>query len=180
MEASEKPQLPLDPDSPDGTVRVLGDRIVIEGMTIADAEAARVVREHAETGEEPARSVRRSIEIGTRVLDREDTAIEVDYVRREFERLSRVHAESLAESQGQAVERIEDELRRALGGEEGPGALGQALDTHSEELSERIAATFGEDREGAVQAQIKRMPIVPGSRESDPVPHRLYLGAASA
>ncbi len=157
MEASEKPQLPLDPDPPDGTVRVLGDRIVIEGMTIADAEAARVVRERAETGEEPARSVRRSIEIGTRVLDREDTAIEVDYVRREFERLSRVHAESLAESQGQAVERIEDELRRALGGEEGPGALGQALDTHSEELSERIAATFGEDREGAVQAQIKRM-----------------------
>ena len=55
------------------------------------------------------------------------------------------------------MERIEDELRRALGGEEGPGALGQALDTHSEELSERIAATFGEDREGAVQAQIKRM-----------------------
>jgi hypothetical protein len=142
MEASERPQLPLEPPG-SGSVRVVEDRIVIEGMTIADQETARVVRERAESGEEPARSVRRAIEIGTRVLDREDTAIEVDYVRREFERLSRVHSEN--------------GLRRALGGEEGPGALGQALESHSEELAEQIADTFGEDREGAVQAQIKRM-----------------------
>ena len=116
-----------------------------------------MVRERAESGEEPARSVRRAIEIGTRVLDREETAIEVDYVRREFERLTRVQNETIEERNREAVERIEDGLRRALGGEEGPGALGRALESHSEELSERIATTFGEDREGAVQAQIKRM-----------------------
>jgi hypothetical protein len=156
MEASEKPQLALDQDD-SGSVRVVEDRIVIERLTITDQETARVVRERAETGEEPARSVRRAIEIGTRVLDREDTAIEVDYVRREFERLSRSHSETVEETHRQAVERIEEGLRRALGGEEGPGALGQALESHSEELSEQIASTFGEDREGAVQAQIKRM-----------------------
>lgn len=159
MEASEKPQLPLEPPagSGSGSVRVVEDRIVIEDLTIADQETARVVRERAESGEEPARSVRRAIEIGTRVLDREDTAIEVDYVRREFERLTRVHSETVEETNREAVERIEEGLRRALGGEEGPGALGQALDSHSEELAEQIADTFGEDREGAVQAQIKRM-----------------------
>jgi hypothetical protein len=155
MEASER-QLPIEPGGP-GSVRVVEDRIVIEGLTITDDETARVVRERAESGEEPARSVRRAIEIGTRVLDREDTAIEVDYVRREFERLSRAHAEAVEERNQEAVERIEEGLRRALGGEDAPGALGQALDSHSEELSEQIAATFGEDREGAVQAQIKRM-----------------------
>src|SRR5215208_4586172 len=156
MEASERPQLPLEPDGP-GSVRVVEDRIVIEGMTIADLQTARVVRERAEAGEEPQRSVRRAIEIGTRVLDREDTAIEVDYVRRDFERLTRTHSETVDERNREAVERIEDGLRRALGGEEGPGALGQALESHSEELAEQIADTFGEDREGAVQAQIKRM-----------------------
>jgi hypothetical protein len=156
MEASEKPQLPLEPGE-FGSVRVVEDRIVIEGLTITDEETARVVRQRAESGEEPARSVRRAIEIGTRVLDREDTAIEVDYVRREFEQLSRAHAEAVEERNQEAVERIEEGLRRALGGEDGPGALGQALDSHSEVLSEQIAATFGEDREGAVQAQIKRM-----------------------
>jgi hypothetical protein len=155
MEASER-QLPIEPGGP-GSVRVVEDRIVIEGLTITDEETARVVRERAESGEEPARSVRRAIEIGTRVLDREDTAIEVDYVRREFERLSRANAEAVEERNQEAVERIEEGLRRALGGEDAPGALGQALDSHSEELSEQIAATFGEDREGAVQAQIKRM-----------------------
>jgi hypothetical protein len=155
MEASER-QLPIEPGGP-GSVRVVEDRIVIDGLTITDQETARVVRERAEGGEEPARSVRRAIEIGTRVLDREDTAIEVDYVRREFERLTRAQNETIEERNRAAVERIEEGLRRALGGEEGPGALGQALETHSEELSEQIAATFGEDREGAVQAQIKRM-----------------------
>jgi hypothetical protein len=157
MEASERPQLPLGPGDGSGSVRVVEDRIVIEGLTITDQETARVVRERAETGEEPARSVRRAIEIGTRVLDREDTAIEVDYVRREFERLTRSANETIEERNREAVERIEDGLRRALGGEEGPGALGHALEAHSDELSERIAATFGEDREGAVQGQIKRM-----------------------
>ena len=147
MEASER-QLPIEPGAP-GSVRVVEDRIVIEDLTITDQETARVVRERAETGEEPARSVRRAVEIGTRVLDREDTAIEVDYVRREFERLTRAANETIEERNREAVERIEDGLRRALGGEEGPGALGQALESHSEELSE--------DREGAVQAQIKRM-----------------------
>jgi hypothetical protein len=156
MEASEKPQLPLAPAG-SGSVRLVEDRIVIERLTIADGETARVVRDRAEAGEEPARSVRRAIEIGTRVLDREETAIEVDYVRREFERLARVHSETVEEANREAVERIEDGLRRALGGEEGSGALGEALESHTEELSEQIASTFGEDREGAVQAQIKRM-----------------------
>jgi hypothetical protein len=155
MEASER-QLPIEPGG-SGSVRVVEDRIVIEDLTITDQETARVVRERAEAGEEPARSVRRAIEIGTRVLDREDTAIEVDYVRREFERLTRSANETIEERNREAVERIEEGLRRALGGEEGSGALGEALESHSEELSEQIAATFGEDREGAVQSQIKRM-----------------------
>jgi hypothetical protein len=157
MEASEKPQLPLEIDPSDGSVRVLGDRIVVEGMSIADEATARVVRERAEAGEDPAATIRRAIEIGARVLDREDSAVEVDYVRREFEQVTTAHRESVQEKNLEAVERIEESLRRVLGDEEASGALGEALDTHSDGLAEQIAATFGEDREGAVQAQIKRM-----------------------
>src|SRR3954470_710024 len=112
MEASERPQLPLEPPG-SGSVRVVEDRIVIEGMTIADQETARVVRERAESGEEPARSVRRAIEIGTRVLDREDTAIEVDYVRREFEQLQSLHRDTVEQQNREAVERIEENLQKA-------------------------------------------------------------------
>ncbi len=158
MEASERSQLPLGPDAPeDPSVRLVEDRIVIERMEISDAGTARVVRERAEAGEEPGSAIRRAIEIGARVLDREDSAVEVDYVRREFERLTDAHRELVERKNEEAVERIEQNLQRALGGEEAPGALGSALDAHSEELAEQIASAFGEDREGAVQAQIKRM-----------------------
>ena len=155
MEASEKPQLPLDsaPADGEGSVRLVEDRLVIERLTIADEGTARVVREHAGAGEEPARTVRRAIEIGSRVLDREQTAAEVDYVRREFEHLARAQRESVEEKNREVLERIE----QAIGGEEAQGALGNALDTHTDELAELIAENFGEDREGAVQAQIKRI-----------------------
>ena len=71
--------------------------------------------------------------------------------------MTSAHRESIETKNREAVERIEEGLRRAVGDEEAAGALGQALEAHSDELSEQIAATFGGDREDAVQAQIKRM-----------------------
>jgi hypothetical protein len=159
MEASEKPQLPLEGAAPSSgpAVRAIGDRLVIEALTVSDERAARVVRARAEAGEEPAETVARAIEIGARVLDREEAGVEVDFVRREFEQVTHAHRESIEEKNREAVERIERGLERALGSGEAPGALGEALDSHSGELSELIATTFGEDREGAVQAQIRRI-----------------------
>ena len=85
MEASERPQLPFDEiTDPDGSVRAIGDRLVIERLTVADAGSARVVREQATEGRAPAETVTKAIEIGTRVLDSEGTAANVDYVRREL------------------------------------------------------------------------------------------------
>ncbi len=154
MEASEKPQPPLD----DGqAVRAIDDRLVIERLTIIDERSARVVRQRAKSGQEASETVSKAIEIGARVLDREEVAAEVDYVKREFERLQALHRETLARENEEAVDRIEEALRRTLGSEEAPGALGAALESHTGSLSELIAETFGEDREGAVQAQIKRI-----------------------
>jgi hypothetical protein len=156
MEASKKPQLPLN-STAEGTVRVLEDRIVVEELTIADRDTARVVRERAEAGEEPARTVRRTIEIGSRVLDREDTAAEVDFVRREFERMAAEHREQMLVRNQETVERVEAEIRRAFGAEESGGLLGTALESHTTGLSEQLAELFGADRNSAVQAQIKEM-----------------------
>src|SRR5438034_4671964 len=96
MEASERPQLPID-EAGRGTVRALDDRLVIERLTVSDERAARVVRERAEGGQEASRTVADAIEIGARVLDREDAAAEVDYVRREFEGAARAAREQLLE-----------------------------------------------------------------------------------
>ncbi|MDQ2938970.1 MAG: hypothetical protein M3R23_00395, partial [Actinomycetota bacterium] len=156
MEASKKPQLPLD-STGEGTVRVLEDRIVVEDLTIADRDTARVVRERAEAGEEPARTVRRTIEIGSRVLDREDTAAEVDFVRREFERMAAEHRDQVDARNQQTVERVEAEVRRAFGAEESGGLLGAALESHSSGLTDQLAELFEDGRDSAVQARIKEM-----------------------
>jgi hypothetical protein len=127
MEASEKPQQEL--DLADGAVRALDDRLVIESLTVSDARAARVVRERAEAGQAPPKTVSDAIEIGARVLDREDAAAEVDYVRAEFER----HTAELRER------------------------LTRSLADGDEQLAERIAASFDGAREGSVQQQIREV-----------------------
>jgi hypothetical protein len=131
MEASEKPQLAIDVPSEkgDGIVRALDDRLVIERLTVSDKRAARVVRERAEGGQEAARTVADAIEIGARVLDREDVAAEVDYVRAEFER----HAGELRER------------------------LTSSLETGDERLAERISHNFDGSRDSSVQKEIAEL-----------------------
>jgi flagellar hook-basal body complex protein FliE len=129
MEASERPQLQLD-HSDDGTISwPLGEKLVIERLTIEDARVAKLVRERAEGGHAPAQTVRDAIEIGARVLEREGTAAEVDYVRAEFER----HAGELRER------------------------LTKSLESGDEQLAERIAANFDGSRDGSVQKQIDKL-----------------------
>jgi hypothetical protein len=155
MEASER-QLPIEPGGP-GSIRVVEDRIVIEGLTIADEQAARVVRERAQTGEQPGRTIRRAIEIGTRVLDREDTAVEVDFVRREYERAVAEHRREAERQQREMTERIEREMRSAFGDDAVRGRLSEALERHTRELEERIETTFGDGSEEAVPHKIRHL-----------------------
>jgi hypothetical protein len=126
MEASERPQLPLDPGD-DGSVRAIDDRLVIERLTVTDERAARVVRERAEQGRTPAETVGKAIEIGARVLDSEETAANVDYVRAEFER----HASALRER------------------------LGKTLESGDQQLAERIAQSFDGERDGSIPQEIE-------------------------
>jgi hypothetical protein len=125
MEASENHQK----QSIQGSVRAIGNRLVVEHLEVEDERAARVVRERVENGHEPPATVRDAIEIGARVLEREGTAAEVDYVKAEFGR----HATELAQS------------------------LVKSIETGNELLSEEIAKSFGADRQGTVQQQIKEM-----------------------
>lgn len=126
MEASQKRQQEI--DLAEGAVRALDDRLVIERLTVGDEHAARVVRERADA-QPPTETVRKAIEIGTRVLDTEGAAVNVAYVRRELE--------------------------AALG--ELDRRLGSTLEEGTSDLAEQIATVFGADRNDSVQAQIKEM-----------------------
>jgi hypothetical protein len=143
MEASEKPQLPLDggvatpdPARSEASVRAIEGLLVIESLTVSDARAARVVRERAQAGHPGPETVTKAIEIGARVLDSEAGAANVDYVRRELEA-------GLGE------------LDRKLGG---------TLEEGAEAVAEQLATAFGAERNDSVQAQIKEI-VTTASRQ---------------
>ncbi|MFL5906826.1 MAG: hypothetical protein ACJ75Z_04420 [Solirubrobacterales bacterium] len=127
MEASEKPQLPLDHDAQ--AVRAIDDRLVIEHLEVHDAGVARVVREQAKKNYAPAETVSRAIEIGARLIESEGTAANVDYVRAELERQLRPLAER----------------------------LGGVIEEGQEEFVERLASSFDSERSGSVQQQIREL-----------------------
>ncbi|MDX6506838.1 MAG: hypothetical protein QOG06_1482, partial [Gaiellaceae bacterium] len=70
-------------------VRTAGDRLVVDALVLDDECAVRVVREREQAGEDPARAVTDAIEIGARVLDREQAAANTEFVKTEFERAAR-------------------------------------------------------------------------------------------
>jgi hypothetical protein len=129
MEASEKPQLPLGHEDAGAAVRAIDDRLIIERLEVHDAGAARVIREQANKQRTPAETVTRAIEIGARLIESEGTAANVDFVNAQFER-----------QMGKLA-----------------GQLNELLESGSEELAEHIATTFGADRAGSVQQQIRDM-----------------------
>src|SRR3954447_16835913 len=55
-------------------VRTVGDRLVVDGLVVDDDAAVRLVREREEAGADTERVITDAIEIGARVLDREQAA----------------------------------------------------------------------------------------------------------
>jgi hypothetical protein len=109
---------------------------------VDDRTLAELVLRRRESGVEAEDTVRDALEIGARVLDREGTGAEVDFVRRELERLT------------SDVERgLREQFERFLGGE--GGEMTRTLDSHSQALGDLLSQHFGADRATAVQHQVR-------------------------
>jgi hypothetical protein len=150
MEASEKLTLTEDP-----TVRVLDGRLVIERLAVEDERTARVVRERMKSGHEPPATVRDAIEIGARVLEREGTAAEVDYIQREFEKTAGQVREQFTEQARGLTETVQSELEKVFGDDS--GLMARALEAHADELAEQISRHFGDESSEAVQHRVKEL-----------------------
>src|SRR5437763_6520976 len=95
------------------TVRsVAGDRVAVDGLLVEDETTARLVREREDAGEDAVGLVTDAIEIGARVLDREQTGANAEYVKTEFERAARELQSDFGERARVVTESMAEELER--------------------------------------------------------------------
>jgi hypothetical protein len=93
---------------PFSQVRVVGDTLRVDGLVVHDECAVRLAAE----AEDPTALVSDAIEIGVRVLDREQTGANAEFVKTEFEKAARDlnveftdKARTVAEGMGQIINR---------------------------------------------------------------------------
>ena len=123
-------------------VRTIGDRVVVDGLVIQDECAVRLVREREEAGADPVRFVADAVEIGARVLDREQAGANAEFVRSEFDKVSREVENAFTERAREVGQQLAQQLDEVFGPES--GHLTKALDRH-----------FSEGSSVAVQNQVK-------------------------
>jgi hypothetical protein len=130
-------------------VRVEGDRIVVERLVFADPVLAASLAER-EPGERPA-VVERALRIGLLALQDAATAVDVDVVRREFEKLV---AQTTAVNE-QAARAVEDVLRANFA--DGDGRLPRTLEKFlgdRGELQQFVNELFDETRRDSAIGRI--------------------------
>ncbi|MET0811014.1 MAG: hypothetical protein ABWY65_07870, partial [Thermoleophilaceae bacterium] len=100
-------------------VRTIGDRLVVDGLVVDDDCAVRLVREREQHGDDPVKVVRDAVEIGARVLDREQAAANAEFVKTEFEKASRDVQVEFADKARTIAEFFETQFTAVFGEDDG-------------------------------------------------------------
>ena len=125
-------------------VTVLANRVLVDGLAIDDPTAVELVRAREEAGDDPARVVGDAIEIGARVLHREQTGANVEFVKAEFEKTARELDTEFVERSRKVAERLDEKFDEAFAPDH--GHVSKALERH-----------FGDGSSVAVQNRVKAM-----------------------
>jgi hypothetical protein len=100
-------------------VRVIGDRLAIDGLLVEDECAVRLVLEREQNGDDPVKTVRDAVEIGARVLDREQAGANAEFVKTEFEKAATELNTEFTERARQVAEYFNERVEEVFGPENG-------------------------------------------------------------
>ena len=117
-------------------------RVLIDGLIVDDPCAADLVRARQEAGEDPARVIADAIEIGARVLDREQAGASVEVLRQDLETASKEVEQRLGQTSEAVVTELNKQLEAAFGPESG-------------HVTRVLARHFGAESSTAVQHQVR-------------------------
>jgi hypothetical protein len=126
--------IPLHPPS----VRRLGDRLVVDALVVEDECAVRLASESPD----PARLLLDAIEVGARILDREQVGANADFVKSEFEKAARdLKAEFTDRAKGVA-DRLDEKVDEVFGADDGV-------------VAKILARHFADESSSAVQHKMR-------------------------
>jgi hypothetical protein len=123
-------------------VRVVGDRVAIDGLVVEDECAVRLVTEREQNGEDPVKLVRDAVEIGARVLDREQAGANAEFVKAEFEKASRQVQSEFTEQARTVANFFEAQFAAVFGEEDG-------------QLAKELERRFGDASAASVQNRVR-------------------------
>src|SRR5215207_1121097 len=135
MEAAATPIRPT-------RVHTLIGRLIVDNLVVDDPAAADLVARRIDAGEDPARVVADAIEIGARVLDREQAGASVEVLTQNLEKASREVEQRLGQTSAEVVTELRTRLEEAFGPDQ--GHVTRVLHRH-----------FGADSTTAVQHQVR-------------------------
>jgi hypothetical protein len=132
----------------------MGDRVAIDGLAVDDECAVRLVREREEHGDDPVRVVLDAIEIGARVLDREQAGANAEFVKAEFEKAAHELNSEFTDRARQFAEFFNDRIDKVLGPENG-------------QLQRELEKLFSDGSTASVQNRVRELVNQEMSRSRD-------------
>src|SRR6478752_7722927 len=119
-------------------------RVIVENVVVDDPATAAYVDRRIAAGEDAVSVITDALEVGARVLEREMAAVDAEFVRNEFEKVSREVEASFGERAKVVAEFFGTKVDEVFGPENGV-------------LSRELARLFGEGSSVAVQHQLREV-----------------------
>jgi hypothetical protein len=127
---------------PFSRVRTFNGELLVDGLRVDDDTVVELVHARERRGEPVDGLVKQMIEIGARVLERETTGQQAEFVRTEFERAARDLDAQFVERARKVAERLDAKVDEVFGAEHGHVTLA-------------LAKHFGDESSVAVQHRVR-------------------------
>src|SRR3982750_1253855 len=125
-------------------VHVLMGRVIVDNVVVDDPATAAFVARRTDAGEHAVAVVTDAIEVGARVLEREQAAVDAEFVKNEFEKVSREVETAFTDKARVVAEFFGTKVDEVFGPES--GHLVKELERH-----------FGDGSSTAVQHQLRQV-----------------------
>src|SRR3954464_14660197 len=125
-------------------VHVLMGRVIVENVVVDDPATAAFLDRRMEAGDDATAVVIDAIEIGARVLEREQSAFDAEFVRGEFEKVSREVETAFTDKARVVAEFFGTKVDEVFGADDG-------------HLAKELQRLFGEGSTAAVQHQLRQV-----------------------